>query len=130
MYTVVASLSYILPKCAKTREPEDEHCVLWCTHGTYYICDPIPLDNPKNHSALPFITWGLIQDLKSIKEIPPGIKFEDKTEVFQLSETFTRLPFGISKIREGISMQTNHEERRKILVVKPIVGVSFQKQER
>ena len=21
----------ILPKCAKTREPEDEHCVLQCT---------------------------------------------------------------------------------------------------
>ena len=24
-------LSLILPKCVKTREPEDEHCVLWYT---------------------------------------------------------------------------------------------------
>ena len=28
LYTLVASHSYILPKCAKTREPEDEYCVL------------------------------------------------------------------------------------------------------
>ena len=42
LYTLVASLSLIPPKCAKTREPEDEHCVLWCI--------PIytqPLDNSK-----------------------------------------------------------------------------------
>ena len=26
LYIVVASPSYILPMCAKTREPEDEHC--------------------------------------------------------------------------------------------------------
>ena len=32
LYTVVMSFSYILPKCAKTREPEDEHCVLQCTY--------------------------------------------------------------------------------------------------
>ena len=121
MYTAVASLSYIPPKCAKTREPKDEHCASWCTYKSYYIHDPIPLDNPKNHTALPFITWGLIWDLKIKKETPPRIKNEDKTEVFQLSETFTRLPFGISKIREEISTLTNCEERRKILVVKPIM---------
>ena len=23
--------SLILPKCVKTREPKDEHCVSWCT---------------------------------------------------------------------------------------------------
>ena len=50
------SPSYILLKCAKTREPEDEHCVLQCTHISYNICDPIPLDNLKNHTALPYIT--------------------------------------------------------------------------
>ena len=76
MYTVVASLSYILPKCAKTREPKDEHCVLWCIHKSYYIHDPIPLDNPKNHTALSYITWGLIWDLTIKKEIPTEIKFE------------------------------------------------------
>ena len=35
LYTVVASPSYILPKCAKTREPKDECCVLWCTYIIY-----------------------------------------------------------------------------------------------
>ena len=69
MYTVVASLSYIPPKCAKTREPEDEHCVLQCTYINDNIHDPIPLDNLKNHTVLPYITWGLIWDLKG-KEIP------------------------------------------------------------
>ena len=55
-YTVVASLSCILPKCVKTRESKDEHCVLWCTQISYNIHDPIPLDNLKNHTALPYIT--------------------------------------------------------------------------
>ena len=55
MYTVVVSLSYILPKCAKTREPEDECCVSQCTYISYHICNPIPLDNRKNHTALPYI---------------------------------------------------------------------------
>ena len=40
----------------KTREPKDEHCVLQCTHMSYNIHDPIPLDNCKNHTALPYIT--------------------------------------------------------------------------
>ena len=52
------SLSYILPKCAKTREPKDKHCVLQCTYTSYNIYDPIPPDNLKNHTALPYITWG------------------------------------------------------------------------
>ena len=56
LYTVVISPSYIPPKCAKTREPKDEHCVLQCTHINDNICDPIPLDNHKNHTALPYIT--------------------------------------------------------------------------
>ena len=68
LYTVVVSLSYILPKCAKTREPEDKHCVLWCIYISNYTCDPIPLDNLKNRTALPYITWGLIWDLKNKKE--------------------------------------------------------------
>ena len=50
------SLSYILHKCAKTREPKSGHCVSWCTYIGYYIRDPIPLDNPKNHITLPYIT--------------------------------------------------------------------------
>ena len=57
MYTVLVSLSYILPKCAKSKEPEDEHCVSWCMYISYHIHDPIPLDNPKNHTALPYITF-------------------------------------------------------------------------
>ena len=47
---------YILPKCAKTREPEDEHCVSWCTYTSDNKCDPLPLDKLKNHTALPYIT--------------------------------------------------------------------------
>ena len=56
MYTVVASLSYIPPKCGKTREPKDGHCVSWCAYINYLICNPVPLDNPKNHIALLYIT--------------------------------------------------------------------------
>ena len=120
MFTVVESLSYILPKFAKTREPRDRHCVLWCTHKSYYIHNTIPLDNPKNHTVLPYITWGLIRDIKIKKEIQPEIKFEDKAEISQLTKIIG-LPFRMSKIRERISMWTKHEERRKILVVKLIV---------
>ena len=64
LYTVVTSPSYILPKCAKTRKPKDEHCVSWCIHISYNICNTIPLDNLKNHTALPYITWGLVWDSK------------------------------------------------------------------
>ena len=32
------------------------------------ICDTLPLDNPKIHTALPYITEGLIWDLKIKKE--------------------------------------------------------------
>ena len=48
--------SLILPKCAKTREPKDEHCVSMCTY--IYICNTLPLDNPKiySHLALLYIT--------------------------------------------------------------------------
>ena len=35
IYISLVSVSLIPPKCAKTREPEDEHCVLWCT--TIYL---------------------------------------------------------------------------------------------
>ena len=40
----------------KTRKPKEKHCVLWCTHISDYIHDPIPLDNLKNHTALLYIT--------------------------------------------------------------------------
>ena len=61
----------ILPKCAKTRDPKDEHCVSQCTQYNN-ICDTVPLDKLKYHSAnkpaLLYITWGLIQDSKNRKE--------------------------------------------------------------
>ena len=98
LYTVVAFHFYILPKCVKTRESKDEHYVLWCTYTSYNICDPIPQDNPKNHTALPYITCRLIWDLKN------------ETGRSQLTN-FTRMSSGISKIRErkkgGVSMQTS-----------------------
>ena len=67
LYTVVASPFYILPKCSMTREPEDEHYVLWCIHISYNICDPIPLDNLKNHTALPLHNTGTRWGMESIK---------------------------------------------------------------
>ena len=47
-------LSLILSKHAKTREAEDEHCVLQCP----LTSNTLPLDNSKtySHSALPYIT--------------------------------------------------------------------------
>ena len=60
LYTVVASHSYILPKCAKTREPKDECCVSQYTYISYNIHDPIPLDNLKNHTTLLYITLVLL----------------------------------------------------------------------
>ena len=38
------------------------------------VCDTLPLDNPKTHShlALPYITWGLIWDLKNKIQIDPN----------------------------------------------------------
>ena len=86
MYTVVASLSYIPPKCAKTREPEDEHCVLQCTYISDNICNPIPLDSLKNHIALPYITWGLIQDVQNKEKEIPVIKFY-QTDIQELEIT-------------------------------------------
>ena len=62
---VVTFTYYILPKCAKTMEPKDEHCVSWCTYTSDNISDPIPLDKLKNCTALPYITWGLTWDSKN-----------------------------------------------------------------
>ena len=70
---------------------------------------PYTLDNLKNHTALLYITWGLIQDSK------------DRRKQSLRLTNFTGLSSGISKTREGISMQTSHKERKKILVVKFIV---------
>ena len=91
------SLSHILPKCVKIREPEDEHCVLWCTHKGYYVHDPMPLDNSKNHTVLPYITWGLIWDFKIKKEIPPEIKCGDKAEISQLTKFLLDCHLGFQK---------------------------------
>ena len=53
-------------------------------HGApIYIHDPIPLDNPKNHTVLPYITWGLIQDSKIRRKESLRLKFfsPDKKEI-------------------------------------------------
>ena len=60
LYTVVMFTYYILPKCVKTREPEDKHCVSWCIYTSNNICDPIPLDKLKNCTALPYITLYMV----------------------------------------------------------------------
>ena len=56
LYTVITFPSYILPKQAKTSEPEDECCVSQCTYTSDNIHDSIPLDKLKNYTALPYIT--------------------------------------------------------------------------
>ena len=86
LYTVVVSPSYILPKCAKTREPKDEHYASWGTHISYNICNPIPLDSLKNHTPLPYITCGLT-GIPKIGERNPKIKI------------FTRQVSRISKLK-------------------------------
>ena len=91
--------------------------IVYCGAPTYNICNPIPLDNPKKHTALPYITWELTQDLKIKKEIP----LEIKSEEYQLIN-FTELPLKISKVRESNFTQTSCRERRKILVVKLIAS--------
>ena len=80
--------SLILPKHAKTREHEDECCVSQCTY--IYICNTLPLDNPKiySHPAVPHITWWLIRDSKI-----------EKNESLVLRIFFTRQESGISKIK-------------------------------
>ena len=84
LYTVVTFLSHILPKCVKTREPKDKHCVSQCTRISYNICDPIPLDNLMNHTALLCITWGLIWDSKNWRKESLGLRFlPDKCPEFQ-----------------------------------------------
>ena len=107
------SFSYILPKCVKTREPKDEHCVLQCTYTKDNICDPIPLDNPKNHTALPYITWGLIWDLKNKKDrsqlsnlLPDShLGFQNKRkESLRLKCSPDKCP----EFEEEISAQINH----------------------
>ena len=86
LYTAVMFTYYILPKSAKTREPKDWCCVLWCTHTHIYIYidnihDPLPLDKLKNHTALPYITWGLIWDSKNKRGIPKIKIFHQDLEI-------------------------------------------------
>ena len=66
-----------------------------------YMCDTLPLDNLKIHFhiALPYITWGLIQDLKIKKEIPIEIKiFEWDSKI----EKDSSIIICIKKIQEFI----------------------------
>ena len=98
MYTVVTFTSYIPPKCAKTREPKDEHCVLWSTYIRDNIHGPISLDKLKKHTALPYIIWRLIWDLKNKEKRDPSDKI---------------LPDGHPRIKNQISEQEGKRERRK-----------------
>ena len=54
----------------KKRAQRQALCI--AVHLHPHICDTLPLDNPKihSHTALLYITWGLIWDLKIKKEIP------------------------------------------------------------
>ena len=103
------------------REPKHKLCVLQCTSIYYYICNPIPLDNPKNHTALMYITWGLIWDLKNKvdREIPINKFHQAVTQDFKKKKKNNK-----RKEKREVSMQTSCKERRKILVVKFIKGTA------
>ena len=64
------SLPYILPKCVRTREPEDVCCVSWCTYISDNTHNPIRLNNLKNHTALPYITLILAATTEYILHSP------------------------------------------------------------
>ena len=62
------SLFWLTPKEKRTQR--QVLCIV--VHLHIYICDTLPIDNPKIylHTALLYITWGLIQDFKIKKERP------------------------------------------------------------
>ena len=93
--------------------------IVYCGAPLYYLCNPIPLDNPKNNTALPYITWGLIQDSKikskeslKLKSFSPDKK-EVSLEIKDLRNinltNFTRLLSRITKVKESNFMQTSCE---------------------
>ena len=85
-----------------------------------HTCDTLPLDNSKNysHPALPYITWGLIQDSKIKKKESLGLKF------------FTRQASGILKLRQieeipienfyelPVSQLPKYKQQKKVLRLK------------
>ena len=101
LYTVVMFNYYILPKCVKTREPKEEHCVLWCTYICDNIHDPIPLDKLKNHTALPYITivtvldainiWGYYHFAKAFPTSEVEKESEQIQQMYNMDEEQTTL---------------------------------------
>ena len=70
----------ILPKCVKISEPEDEQgCVSLMYHIRKNVQNPKTFKEIKSKIALklalPYIKWGLIQDL-NIKERKRSLKFQ------------------------------------------------------
>ena len=105
-------LSYILP-----REPKDKHCVLQCTHTSQNIHDAIPLDKSKNHTALTYITWGLIWDFKNKKSQLSNL-LPDCHPRFQKGKKKSLnllLPLKNVKFITGLLSEIPKKERRKSL---------------
>ena len=116
MHTVVTSPSYILPKCAKTREPEDEHCVSWCTSIIHM--QPYTLDNPKNHTAPAIHNMRLVWDSKIRRKESLILKFsldkkeislEIKPEKYQFNKFYQT----VVKDFKGKRKQTSHRQAMK-----------------
>ena len=81
IYISHISISLIPPKCAKTREPEDEHCVLW---AKAYLCN-------QGGTMSPFLSWLAcwilsLTDKNSITLIPAYIPTHFNVEANYLSE--------------------------------------------
>ena len=80
------SLFWLTPKERRTQR--QALCI--AVHLHIHICDTLPLDNSKIHlhTALQYITWGLIPDLKIKKEIPIEIKILSGIPKFKKEESF------------------------------------------
>ena len=125
----------------KTREPEDEHCVLWCTPIIH--TNPIPLDTPKDHTALPYITWGLIWDSKikrkeslrlrfftgqasRTSKVRRRLQWKLKPEKYQLTKFYQTAVKDFKGKRKKLYM-VKTQGKKKILVVKLIASENRKK---
>ena len=118
MYTVVTSPSYILPKCAKTREPKDEHCVLWCSHISYNIHEPyIPGQPQESHST------ALHNNILNEKREPPTLRLKKLIEV--LSQYSFKVKFMRGKDMTISDFLSRHPGQD-LASTNEIIPISFQ----
>ena len=77
LYTYIVAYSSFLYHLSMQRLENPEMSIVY---GGAPTCNTLPLDNSKtySHPALPYITWGLIQDSKIRKEESLELKFSTR----------------------------------------------------